>query len=249
MKSKLSLKCVLLLLSLVFISSHAFAQLKKGTFLTEANFGDLYYSQSASKYVSGGIQSAKYKGNYLSFSLYPTVGIFLTERFVLGAELDILYSSSKSTSFDKNDIKSSKSNSSSLSLGLLPFGRYYFWKSGDEKSMFYAQLGGGIYGNITRKNEYTAFNTSGEESYKTKYDYPKKYNSLSGNVMVGWNRFLTENIAFNVNLGYEYTKTAETYKFTTTSDLSSTTSSEFKSTYTSGNIRWGLGLTMFIPRK
>jgi hypothetical protein len=249
MKEKSIVKTILMVCIVTTIFNGAFAQLKKGNLLVETSFGNIGYSKYDNKSESLGT-SSKNDGSNISFNLYPRVGLFISDKFVVGAELDIYTNSSKYNYFNTTGVKTSDSKSSNTSLGLLPFVRYYFAASKNGKSFFYGQAGGGI--NMEIANNYESKSYSGSTGILTstfKYDYTKKYTTLSGNASLGWNHFLSDNVALNFNLGYRYSQYKYSYSYTST-PVSGTPTIGPEQTYTSINngINWGMGFTMIIPR-
>lgn len=233
-------------------SGQLMAQAKKGNILTESSVGNIYIGNSNSSYETVGTYPNKSTSKSQSFSLdlYPSVGIFLSDKLVVGGKLDLYFYSSKYKSYDDKSRLTNDSKSSNISLGLLPFVRYYFWKNADEKSLLYAQASGGGYFYLTDKYESKNYDVAtGLLTYNMEYEYPEKYKRYAVEVMVGWNRFLSENVALNIGLGYNYSKSSQSNRYiynyssglTTTSDLN-------KSEYKYSQVRWDIGLSIFIPR-
>jgi hypothetical protein len=249
MKKKFIAKTILILCIVTTIFNASFAQLKKGNLLVEASFGNIGYSKYDSKNESVGA-TTKYDGSSFSFNLYPRVGFFVSDKFVVGAEVDIYTGSSKYNYFNATGAKSSDSKSSSTTLGVLPFVRYYFAASKNGKSFFYGQAGGGIHIDVANNNESRGYSSStGLPTYTSKTNYIKKYSTVSGNASLGWNHFLSDNVALNFNLGYRYNQNKYSYTYTNTPASGiATTSPEAATTYINSGINWGMGFTMIIPR-
>jgi hypothetical protein len=62
-------------------------------------------------------------------------------------------------------------------------------------------------------------------------------------VLVGFNRFVTDNIAFNCNVGYQYSQLAYNQQ------NNGSNSYTYTSIYKSNALYWSLGFSMFIPTK
>lgn len=247
MKKKLFLEAVVLLFLMTITTSLIQAQLKKGNYLVETNFGNIGFGSNHNQYETAGVLSNKSDETNFSFNLYPRIGFFLSDNFVLGTELDFYFYNSNNNNFNNTGVKTTDNKSSSFSLGLLPFARVYFGSSSDGKSMFYGQLSGGINFELADNYDSKSYNASGVVTSTYKYDYTKKYNSFSGNVMVGWTRFISENVALNFNLGYKFSKSSYTYKYIQTVGGVNTTSPEYKSANNNSGLTWNMGFSMIIP--
>jgi hypothetical protein len=101
--------CLIVLVSLFAISL-------KGQVFVGGNFG---FNSASNKSQDGA--TITYKDSNYRFSLSPFGGIFLSEKFALGIELDLSLNGSKA---GVNIVSSTKSSS----VGLSPFVRYYVIK-------------------------------------------------------------------------------------------------------------------------
>ena len=230
----------------LLFSTNVSAQFSKGSKFVEANFGNIGFNKSDSKGESGG-SSSKSDNKGFSINLFPRVGYFITDNFAVGAEVDIYFYNNKGNFYNSAGVKSSDSKTTEVSLGVGPFVRYYF--AGDNRSRFYGQVGGSIYGDLVYDVESRSY-SGGNLFSTTKYDYKKKYNNLAGNVLVGWNRILAENVALNMSLGYRYSHTTYTYNYTTTPVIGSpATGPDYKYTNSNNSVTWNIGFTMFFPSK
>lgn len=224
------------------------AQFVKGTLLAETDFGDIGFRNNNYNYKANDTLYAKSEGGNFNFYLYPKLGIFLTDKLAVGTGLEIYFYKSSSTGYDGDGIKTNENKSDNTSFGLFPFARYYFNASSDGKSMFFGQVSGGVYFDLSNNSDSKYFDASGAVTGTYVYDY-KKYNNLSGNILFGWNRFISQNVAVNLNLGYQFSKSSRTYSYTSTWGGISTISDEYKYSYGSSGITWSMGFTMFIPCK
>lgn len=253
MKKKLIFKVAAICMLAGFCFSNVQAQFAKGTVLVEGSVGNISIYKADYNYeYFNTIPSTMTKSDYKSFGfgLNPSAGIFLTNKLVIGTALNIYFSSSKSNSFNKNGIKSSDGKSSSASLGISPFVRYYFAGCKSQKTMFYGQVAGGVSTDLSNKSDYKYYNNAGVFTNSYKYNYPKKYFTYSAQVLLGLNHMLSQNVALNMGLGYSFSQNTQTSNYTiTNSGGVSTTSSNTKYTNKYNNINWSLGFTMFIPRK
>jgi hypothetical protein len=230
------------------------AQFKKGTLIVDASLGNITLGSKSNytyKDQNGVITSSSdYTSNI--FNLYPGAGIFITDKVVVGTDLSIYLSSSKSNSFNAAGKKNYDSKSSNTSLGLNPYVRYYFAKNKNKKAFYYGELMGGVYTYLSNKSDYSYYNvTTGVKTSTFTYNYPKKYFSTSANIKVGLNYFVTSNIALNADLGYKTNSSKETSNYVNTNLVTSVTTTSNNSTYEYKNsaITWNFGFTMFILKK
>jgi hypothetical protein len=248
MKKKIFLKTMGLTLLFALALSQGIAQPVKGTLLTETSFGNIGFGNNNYENKTNDTLTSRSEGSNFNFDLYPRFGIFLTDKLAVGTELEVYFYNSHSTYFDGDGIKSSEYKSNNTSLGIYPFARYYFKSSDDGKSMFFGQLSGGYYFDLADNSESNYFDASGTLTGSYVYDY-KNYHSINGSLELGWNRFISENVALNLNLGYRYSKSFQTYTYTSTWGGISTLSDEYKYSYGGGGLTWSMGFTMFIPCK
>jgi hypothetical protein len=249
MKSKKFLLPVFFALLVGTCSIHTQAQLKKGNMLVETSLGNITVNSGKTKYESPTAVTSSYKTNTFGITLSPRVGFFLSDNFVLGTELKIDIYNSKEDDFNGAGVKSSDSKFSETSIGLTPFARLYF-PGKNPKSVFYGQLSAGFNVDVSRKQDYVYYNALGAITSKFKYNYEKKPFSYAGDARVGWNRFLTESIALNMDLGYEFRRNTQTSTYTQTPTIGpATTSTSSKYTYDRSGVIWNLGFSMFIPCK
>lgn len=164
---KLIISIFLTSLSIMF----AFAQFNKGNILVGGTT-DLSGSFTTSKTKSGGTTTTN--GKFSSFSIEPQAGYFVMDNLAIGTGLVL------STSTFKDDGSSDKSTSSSI--GLTPFARYYFDK-------FYAQ---GTIGFGSNKSKNTFNNTTTESTQ----------NFFSFSIVGGYVIFISDAIALEPQLGY-----------------------------------------------
>jgi outer membrane protein len=251
MKKTLQLTATAMFLLFLLSTNTAVAHYDKGSIIIETNFGNLSFNKNNSKNESSGTIT-KNDGNTLNFYLYPRLGYFVADNFVVGAEMYIYFYSSKSNYFNNAGVKTSDYKSSSTQLGLSPFARYYFGGSKDGKSKFYGQISAGVSFYLSNKNDSKNYNASGTVSSTYNTNYTKKYNTFNGSALLGWNKMLTDNVALNLNLGYMYSRSTQSSTSTytlVTPPGPATTYPETKSTYNNSGVNWNLGFTMFIPSK
>ncbi len=212
----------------VIISTTAHAQFSKGNKFVEASLGSIRFSR------------------IFSFDLYPAVGFFIADNLAVGGEVDIYFGSNKNNTYNSSGIKTNESKTNSVNLGVGPFVRYYF--AGDNKSKFYGQAGGFFSSDVSYNSESRLYSGSGVYQGVSKTEYNKKPVNISANIRVGWNRMLTETIALNASLGYQFSRSTYTYSYRSIPAIGpETVSPQYKYTGTSNNVLWNLGFTMFLP--
>ncbi|HMI78117.1 MAG TPA: hypothetical protein VK484_04955 [Ferruginibacter sp.] len=235
----------------LLISGSTMAQFGKGGKFVEGGFGGISYSKSDNKSETGGT-TGKSDSRSFGISLYPRIGFFIADNFAVGAEVDIAFTNSKSNNFSSiTGVKTSDTKGNYINVGIGPFARYYFSGSADGKSKFYGQVGGSINADLSYDYEGNSYNSvTGAKVSTTTYDYKKKERSYTGSALLGWNRFLTDNVALNLNLGYRYYTRTYTYNSTVTPVVGSpSTSPDVKYSTDNHYVAWNIGFTMFFPSK
>lgn len=250
MKRKIVLAVVIVnILSGVF-SHNLSAQIKKGSTLVESSFGNISFSKNSSKNEFKSVISSQSESNYFSFTLYPRFGYFLSDKLVVGGELDFYYSRSLYEYTDKDGYKTSEYRYLTSTVGLLPLARYYFLNLNEGKLFLYGQLSGGYSVDLNNKSDGTYYDKAGAITGTSEYDYTKDYSVWSGMGIVGANYFIADNVALNFGLGYQYRKTNQAYRYLSTDAAGvATITDEYENSYITRGINWSMGFTMFIPSK
>ncbi|MBD2713721.1 DUF3575 domain-containing protein [Microvirga sp. STR05] len=155
------------------LATGATAQTEKGARFIGANLGDLSYSRGKQNYGN----------SRFSVSLFPSVGVFVANNFLLGANLELGYSSIKSGN------SSGDYSTRVLQYGVSPFVRYYLPSTSAHR--FFGQVGAGVLGQTAWYPNYY----DGERQSST--NFASRYG-----VAVGYNYFLTPGAALEVVAGY-----------------------------------------------
>lgn len=222
-----------LALTLVFAVQ---AQNNKGNWLMGASIGSTGFSFGESENGTVGIPGvSKSKSNNFNIGLYPTIGYYLTDHFILGSYVTLGYSTSNYENSSTGGSVTSESKSNYSYFGIGPFGRYYF---GDNKSkgMPFAQVNANITFYPGYKGEYTPGTGTGY-----KYEY-KKYHPLSFGAQFGYEHFINPVIGIQYYLGYSYSK----YKYDTFYDYPSSPDVTYFYESSSHNINFGAGLQIHL---
>lgn len=244
MKKNQILSLPIIILLIISTSNTLTSQTKKGNWLTEGNLGNINLSNNKNESTSGtNTSKSENQGYYIS--LYPRVGYFINDNFVLGTTLNFSYQSNKYKSYWDNGVKSYDGVYSGSSVGLSPFLRYYFTKN--SKNRLYGQLGGGMNIDIFRNDAATTFYGNGDISGT--YKNPSKGQVVSGEALIGFNHFFTDNVAFNSSIGYNYGKRTQNTTSNSTYGGITNAPQETKSTNITGNVIWNFGFTIIIAGK
>jgi len=244
MKTKISSKVFLILVLIILSPIVLFSQWKKGDWLAEGSIGNL---QVTSSQLRAGSFKNKNSDIQTVFSLRPSLGYFVSQNVMIGATFGFGYTSLKNYSYypDGKTYYSGIYRGSSLSI--IPAIRYYF-KTESEKNKFYVQLGAGPGIGVFNKQENTNYDPSGAVSGYYKVTYPKVPTSFYGQAFIGFNHFLTTNVAFNSAVGYNYARGKTTTVVTTSGNIVSIGGNQTQVS-NSSNLFWSLGFTMIIPGK
>jgi hypothetical protein len=165
------MKKTLFTLLVVLGSMSAFAQFEQGTMLVGGDFG-LEFSTEKSKYNN----QTNTEGKGSSFTLEPQFGYFVIDNLAVGGELGVSLSSWKPEGSD--------GKSSSTTITIAPFVRYYF-----EPGVFLE--GKYAIGSSKFKDDYFG---DVEES---------KYGVSGWSLGAGYAIFLNDNVALEPMLGYQ----------------------------------------------
>jgi len=163
------MKKILTILMGVAMSTAVYAQFTKGTIMAGGSFGASF---NTDKTKSG--NTTVTNGTNNSISLFPQAGYFIMDNLAVGAGIDLGISSSKA--------QGSNNKSTSTSIALAPFARYYYQKL---YGQFAFNLG-------TGNNKFTSGNTTTDNGYST-----------SGwSLAVGYAHLLNEHVAVEPQIGY-----------------------------------------------
>jgi hypothetical protein len=218
-------------------SNAIYAQPVKGDWLAEAGIGNITLSDNRS--------SPQTDSKLFYMHLYPRIGYFFTDHFVLGTSLDVTYQNGKFNYTNNDYSQVTKTTGSSISIS--PFARYYI-NLKNIKTRFYIQLSGGYGTTIFQKSVMNASDAHGIYQNTSTYS-PKKNTNINGTGLIGFEHYFTDHVAFNITLGYSYAKYKQGYEYTSSNNGYSTVGMEYTSKSTSQNVVWGVGFTFIIPGK
>ena len=245
MKPNQILSLAIVSLLILSIPKSLKSQTQEGNWLVEGNLGNINLSNNKNE-LTYETNTYKSEERIRNVSLFPRVGYFINNNFVLGATVNLRYQSNRSTSYRDNGVKSNDGITRNGSIGLSPFVRYYFTQN--SKNRLYGQLGGGIDIDIIGNSKGTSYWDNGD-TYSTNKS-TSEGNNISGEALIGFNHFLTDNVALNLSVGYNYGKRTRSTTFNSTySDGTANEPFKTGNTTITGNVVWSLGFTMIIPSK
>ncbi|WP_375435862.1 hypothetical protein [uncultured Hymenobacter sp.] len=169
----------LLLLGLgCVLTTSATAQAQKGTRYLGASIGSFSYSH-------------EYDRNSFSAALVPTGGLFLTNRLLLGSEVQLGYSLLR---FRNRNSSALNYRRRVFSYGFAPVARYYFNSTGPHR--FFGQLSAGVFWLNSRNNDSILGSYDGRSQTQ---------NYAKAGITLGYNYFVTPGAALEVTAGYSHT--------------------------------------------
>ncbi len=225
------------------------AQVKPGTIMLGTTIGSTTYNSTNSDY-SYDIGGTRHTGtNTYTFSAGPQIGIFITNRLVLGGNLSVNYSNSKSTTTNLSATQvqtGSGTNSNSLTVNLGPFARYYF-SNLHAKNWFYAQANGTI-GTGSGSSTGTTDNTGTSSNSNGKIS--NIFNWTTG-ASLGMTHLFYHRIAMDFALGYNYSHQMSENNNSTvtrnkTTNVQSTTFNNYSLTNATNGITANIGFHFFL---
>jgi hypothetical protein len=174
----------LCVLSLVFCTFFAQAQLSKGTMTVGAS-GNIGFS-----FIKSTQNNNTGKNNGIGLSAYPSVGYFLSSRWMLGSGIGVGFSTGKQKNAVPSPNISTDLTSRSFNFRINPFMRYYLKNT--EKTGIFLFAGAQYYGGkTTRKNNINPnFSSSSFEDY---FDW---------SAGIGMQRMINPQIAIEGSLSY-----------------------------------------------
>lgn len=218
------------------------AQNKKGNLMigTYVGSGSYYSSKYKSTYsYSPNVSESEYKS--FSIGVGPEVGLYITDRLVVGTSLNISYGHSKNDYSSTGSPSTSTGKSSNVYFSAGPSARLYLGKKND-KGMPFVWLGGGI-----------GFYPSDKATYKnenpTTYEYTyqsKNYVTWNFGPRVGYEHFLNKCFGLQYYIGYNYSHSSYKYDY---DYIMGGTDYSYKTKYNSGGVTFGVGVLLHLEKK
>lgn len=205
-------------LSVLMLAGFAgMAQFKKGTRLFGASLASAFINTAKGDVTAPGTAGFQREGNSFNLGLTPSYGWFTKENLAFGVNMTVQTSGSKY--FSKfRDTSFIKDNSSTYSVGIGGFARYYLGKNQTGSTRTFAQLalGAGIGGG---KSDGFAYGSDAVDSYFLTYD-----NKVTSNVFynagltLGLTHMLNSHVGLDLGIGYSFVNNKNVYKNTTKYD-------------------------------
>jgi outer membrane protein len=164
---------------LILLSALAFGQLEKGKCFLQGS-SSMGFSSEKYTYISGGTSTESSKTTHFGFR--PKAGYFIIDNLPVGLNLSISTYKTKSIGSDNESV------STDITFG--PFARYYIKL---DKLMPMAEL-------------YMSFGASKSKSTYSGSTSEKKYGVVEYGIGAGASYFITDQIAFDMLIGYSSDK-------------------------------------------
>jgi len=230
-------KVLLAVIACIAVTTVVKAQTAKGNLFIGTSIGSTSYNSATDDYsFTNGTSSNTNRKSY-NLGLSPSIGVFLTDHFILGGNLGVTYNHIKTTDNTAASSDMVTTNTTLFSIG--PFARYYIFNSTPSKTMFYLQAAGNIGAG--------SGSSSGSGSNFTSNGDLKGIFSYNGSGGIGITHFIRKNIGLDVGVGYVYEHEKYTSTTTTTTGgAGSTSTSEDVATHTHG-VALSAGFHFFLP--
>ncbi|MES2516435.1 MAG: hypothetical protein V4580_19945 [Bacteroidota bacterium] len=243
---KFKLRAFLALITLFSFNQVTNAQSFKGKWLLEGNLGNIHLSKdktTQSSYPSTYVYITK----RFSGSVDQRIGYFVNNAVALGIGVNYGTSYEKSNSDHVAGIGYSNTSLKVGTLGLIPFIRCYL-SGKNSNNKLYVQ----VEGNYNR----ALFNTQTLAYYKPNgnLDNTQKRTTNSsaygGAVLIGFNHFFNEYLAFNTNIGYGHQR-SKLVQLTEVTFYPGgfTGNSGYSEKTVSNNLLWNFGFTFVLGGK
>jgi outer membrane protein len=231
----------LLLVLISFTALSTYGQFTKGTRIVGVNIGSVGFNANNTSFDQDGVGVSTSTTNFINFSLTPSMGWFINENIVIGANLGVNF---QNRNYKAGSFADSKTND--LTFGLGGYGRYYFGASG---FMPYGQVSlGGAFGSGKGTGN------SKNSSYSDKWEENKKgIFNLSAGALLGLTKMVNKNIGLDLGLGYSFVNSSYNYSAITNRQFvtSNTERLETKGKYNNSThgVAVSIGMLVFLDPK
>lgn len=239
------------LLPLIFISTFANAQLKKGNRMVGATVGSIFFNSGSSD-ISFPLPGLDYTSNTTSFgaSIAPTMGWFISDRTAVGVTVNINPTKSKTTLESSSGNTFQRDETRDFNLGIGGFARNYFASGSSFRPFGQAALNIGL----TSKKTEGMYIAPGN-LYKTTFD-GKSSGGLFTNATLsfGMTKLLGPQVGLDFFAGYSFSFANTEMKTTTLRDDGNNGSVDFTSIddretkTTNHGFMIGVGLQVFLQK-
>ena len=194
-------KVILVVLSGFACLMYVKAQTTKGDLFIGASIGSTSYSSVDQNYnyADGNYTKDNVKGYNISLS--PSVGVFLSDYFIVGGNLGLNYTQEQVNENNTEAVVITSSSTTIASMfGIGPFMRYYFFNGRLSKTLFYVQADGSV---STGSGSSSVLGTNSAGSYISNGNMSHIFN-YSGGGSIGITHFIEKNIGLDLSVGYVY---------------------------------------------
>jgi hypothetical protein len=205
---------VLITLVVLFMANSLQAQFAKGMRMPGISLGSAFFNSGKTEYTPTSPNTNGYTSNINSggFSLSPSLGWFVSNDMVAGAQLIAGYNYDKNID-EQNDVTFRKNIYKTFNAGLGAFVRKYFITSGSYIPFAQANVSGGI---GSTSSEGFLYATNYKETYtgKSSGDF-----FANAGINLGVTKMLNDHVGIDIYAGYLYSYNKRTFKTTTKRDL------------------------------
>lgn len=234
-----------------FCCLNAMAQFKKGDRMVGTTMASLILNSGTSDITVASIGSNTSIIKNHNILLNPSMGWFMDDHSVLGAQLNLNPYGGK-TSYEQNGSTYQSDKSNSYNFGIGGFFRHYL-KGGVLLPFVQIGLNGG-FSNLKTEGFY--YGGSAPNAYKTTY----KGNSTGGGYFnaaftAGVTKMINEKAGLDFYIGYTYSSTKNTFKKTTLRDngndgtIDERLENETTTRFTNNGLLAGVGFQLFLRGK
>ena len=192
---------------LLVLTGLALPQNKKGTWFLGASFGGAGYSfghsESSSSYDT---YLSMNDSSYYNFSIYPTIGYYLQDNFVLGGYFSLGFYGGKSDSSSTYSTTTAVHKYRELYVSVGPFVRYYLGQEGGKgRPYVHAYVQANLYPFYT--GEYVPSTGTGYT-----YEYTT-YKTISAGLQIGYEHYLNPTLGLQYYVGYSFSSNSYKYQY------------------------------------
>ena len=229
-------KTVIGLCLLLVLTGLALPQNKMGTWFLGTSIGSAGYSFSHSESGSDSNTNLSiYDSNSYNFSIYPSIGYYLQDGFVLGAYLSLGYYGAKSDSSYNYNTSTSISKYKQLYISVGPFVRFYLGQEGGKgRPYVHASVQTSL--SPLYSGDYIPSSGTG---YTYKYT---NYNTISAGLQIGYEHYLNPTLGLQYYVGYSFSSSSYKYQY----DYPTGTDPVYNNKSYSHGVSFGVGLQIHL---
>ncbi len=177
------------------------AQGSKGNIFMGATLGTASYSSSSPTFTYSDGSFNKSNTKEFSLSVDPEIGVYLTDHFIFGGNLDVSYTHDKeSQTMTQNGVSNIATTTDQANYMIGPFVRYYFFDKTPSKTLFYLQ-GSAAIGSGNNSSSVITVDPGGTNTSSTSSSGVFAYNLLGA---IGITHYIQKNIGLDLGVAYVY---------------------------------------------